>query len=102
LQLIEAILIGAAGWRISALISYEKGPLDIFMRFRKALGVEHKSTGEPIAWPDGVITNMLSCVWCLGLYAAAAMWGLWQVSEAAVVVIAASSILIAAEKWNHG
>ena|SRR3990167_8019232 len=100
--LIEAILIGLGAWRVSALFSYEKGPFDIFFKFRKFIGFEHRSTGEPIAWPDSFLTNMISCVWCVGLWSAALMWGVWQISQAAVIVLAAAAILISVEKWNHG
>src|SRR3990172_7873741 len=97
----QAILVGLSAWRISALFSYERGPLDIFMRFRQALGVEHKSTGEPIAWPDGVVTNMLSCVWCISIWAALALWGIWQWQPTAVIILAASSVAISIEQWNR-
>ena len=99
-MLIEAILVGLAGWRVAALISYERGPFNIFLKFRQKLGFEHKN-GEPVSWPENFLTNMISCPWCLGLYAAILMWGLWQISQAAVIVLAASSILVAAERWNH-
>lgn len=96
----QAILIGIAAWRITALLSYEQGPFDIFVRFRKFLGFDH-TFGKPISWPDTFLANIISCVWCLGIYSAAAMWGLWQLSQAAVIVIAASSVIIVLERWNH-
>ena len=96
----QAALIGLSGWRIAALISYERGPFDIFLRMRQKLGFIHNN-GDPVSWPDKFISNIVACPWCLGLYATAAMWGLWQISQAAVIVIAASAILIAVERWNH-
>jgi len=103
-ELAAALLIGLASWRITALIAYERGPFRIFRRFREALGVEHDDVGrggEPYKWPLGSIAEAVVCPWCLGLYAAAAMWGLWQLSHAAVVVLAASAILVGVEQWNH-
>lgn len=98
----EVIIVALGAWRITAMISYEDGPLRIFRRLREAMGVQHNDAGEPVMWPSGLITDMISCPWCLGGYSVAAAWGLWQISEAAVIVFAAWTILIAIERWNHG
>lgn len=98
----QAILIGAAAWRLTALLSYERGPFDIFLKFRESLGFQHADNGEPNNWPENLLTNLISCPWCLGIYATVGIWGLWQLSQVAVIVIAASSFLIVLERWNHG
>lgn len=97
----EVVIIGLAAWRATALMSYERGPFDIFLRFRRLLGFEHDEKGEPNSWPSNTLARTFSCSWCLGGYATAGMWGLWQISDEAVIVLAAWSILIAVEKWNH-
>lgn len=97
----QAILIGLAAWRVTALLSYERGPLDVFRVFREVLGFDHDERGEPIAWPSNVLTEALSCPWCLGLWSVAAMYGLWQLEPVAVMVVAAASVLVAVERWNH-
>lgn len=103
MPLAEAVLIGLAAWRLTALVSYERGPGDIALRFRKLLGFEHGDNGEPTAWPESVLAKMVACPWCLGLWVAAGCWALWEyVSEPLVMIMAASSVLIAVEKWNHG
>ena len=99
--LVEALLIGAAAWRIAALISYERGPFDIFLQFRKLLGFQHNENGEPTTWPDGIVQKIVSCVWCIGIYSVVAMWGLWQISETAVLILAASTIVVVLEQWNR-
>lgn len=99
--LVQAILIGLAAWRISALLSYERGPFDLFQRFRNLLGYTHDDTGVPASWPDGW-REIFSCVWCLSPWMAAACWGLWELEPLIVMVIAASSIVIIIERWNHG
>ena len=102
MQLVEAVLIGLCAWRLTALISYEDGPLRIFRRLREAMGVQHNDAGEPVMWPSGLITDAISCPWCLGLWMAAGTWAIWEyVSEAAVIVFAAGTVLVAVEKWNH-
>jgi hypothetical protein len=100
-ELAEALLIGLAAWRCTALVSYERGPFDVFLKFRKLLGFQHEDSGRPYSWPDGVLQKMIACPWCLGLWVAAGMWGIWQVSHAAVIVLAASAILIAVEQWSN-
>ena len=83
------------------MLSYERGPLDIFLKIRESLGFEHSESGEPTAWPQGLLPSLLSCVWCLGGYSVVLMYGLWQLSEVVVMIFAAWTILIAIERWNH-
>lgn len=99
----EVIIIGLAAWRCVALISYERGPFDIFISFRSLLGIDHNPNppNEPTSWPNSSLARAITCPWCLGLYAAVACWGLWELEPKAVMVIAASAVLIAVEKWNH-
>lgn len=101
-MLTEMIIIGLAAWRVAALLSYERGPFDVFLRFRERLGFKHNDKGEPKEWPSNVVTEALSCVWCMGMYAAVAMYGLWQLEPVAVMVVAAGSVVVAVERWCHG
>ena len=94
----QAVLIGLAGWRLASLVTHEAGPLDVFLRFRRSLGIEHHE-GEPIAWPENVLAQALSCVWCLGVWTTAAMYGVWQLEPVLVMVAAGASILVLVEKW---
>lgn len=103
MQLVEACLIGLAAWRIAALISYERGPGDVFLRLRKALGFQHSDNGEPTSWPDNFLAKLISCPWCLGLWSAVGFWVIWEyVSEPAVIIMAAASVVVAVEKFNRG
>ena len=97
----QMVIIGLASWRLAAMLSYERGPFDVFLRFREALGFKHDDKGKPTEWPSNVVTAALSCVWCLGLWAAAALYGLWQLEPVAVMVVAAASIVVMVERWNH-
>lgn len=98
------LIIGLAAWRITALISYERGPFDIFARFRSLLGIDHDPNppNEPISWPNNSLARAITCPWCLGLWMAVACWGLWEWEPTVVMVIAASTVLVAVERWNHG
>ena len=102
LPLVEAVLVGLAAWRASALVSYERGPGDVFLRLREALGFQHDERGEPTAWPETLLAKLVSCPWCLSLWAAAGFWAMWEyVSEPAVIVMAAAAVVVAVERWNH-
>ena len=102
MPLVEACLVGLAAWRVSALVSYERGPGDVFLRLREALGFQHKDNGEPMAWPNTPLAKLVSCSWCLGMWAAAGFWAVWEyVSEPAVIVMAAAAVVVAVERWNH-
>lgn len=100
--LAEVLIIGLASWRIAALLSYERGPFHVFLKLRSVLGFTHDENGQPDAWPDGFFPELISCVWCLSLWIAAGMWGVWQISEPVVIIVAASSVILSVEKWNRG
>lgn len=99
----QAILIGLAAWRLTALISYERGPFDVFLRFRQLLGFDHNPlNGEPESWPGTTLPRMISCPWCLGLWVAPAIWAVWEyIDPVIVMVVAAAAVLVAVEKWAH-
>lgn len=102
MPLVEVCLIGLAAWRVSALVSYERGPFDVFLRFRRRLGFAHGDNGEPIAWPETLLAKLISCPWCIGIWAAAGFWAIWEyVSEPAVIIVAAAAVVVAVERWNH-
>ena len=102
MPLVEACLVGLAAWRVSALMSYERGPGDVFLRLREALGFQHDERGEPTAWPETLLAKLISCSWCLSLWAAAGFWAMWEyVSEPAVIIMAAAAVVVAVERWNH-
>lgn len=96
-----SVLISLAAWRCTSLISYERGPFDIFLAFRTAIGFQHDSQGHPDAWPSTFFHQMIACPWCLGLWMALAMYGVWVWEPRAVMVLAAATILIVVQKIVH-
>ncbi len=99
----QALLIGLSAWRVSALLSYEGGPLGIFRRLREIAGMKHQVEGSeaPTSWASNPLADLLSCPWCLSPWMAAAMYGVWQLEPVVVLVIAASSIVVMVERWNR-
>jgi hypothetical protein len=100
--ILKVALLGLAGWRMAALVSYERGPFDIFLRFRELLGIEHDSGGEPTVWPEGFLPRLVSCVWCLGFYTVLAAWGLWVLEPTLVYLLAAATLVVVTEKVARG
>lgn len=45
----------------------EAGPFMLFTKIRTVTGIQHDSSGKPIAWPD---VNLLSCIYCTSVWAA--------------------------------
>ena len=99
---LKVVLIGLAAWRSSALLVYERGPFDLCVRLRELLGFEHNGRGEPVGWPSGFLGSLLSCVWCLGIYAALFMWGIWTLEPTLVYIMASWALVVVAEKLIRG
>lgn len=97
----SAVLIGLAAWRVTSLVSYERGPFDFFLAFRTAFGFKHDDSGHPESWPATPFHALIACPWCLGIWAALAMYGVWVWEPRAVMVIAAATMLILVQKIVH-
>jgi hypothetical protein len=55
----DLTVLALATWRISSLLVTEDGPYRVFSRLREWLG-EHR--------PDGMLTGLLGCVWCVSVW----------------------------------
>lgn len=100
-ELARVIIVGLAGWRVAALLSYEEGPWGIFEWLRRRAGVAEIDLG---ASPDapapapGFLGKLLACVWCLSPWVAVIFWGLWEVHWYIPGVVAAAAIVVMAER----
>ena len=91
--LIQAALIGLAGYRLAALLGEDAGPGDVLERGRRLLGVPAKGA------VTGILPTLLTCLRCLTIWTVLAMWALWQLSPEAVAVIAAMAVTLGVVKW---
>ena len=96
------VIVGAAAWRISAMLAYERGPGDVFLWFRGRLGIKHNDNGEPEAWPDSFMAKLIVCPWCVGVFAVFGMWGVWQVAPTVVFILGAMAMVPLIERWARG
>lgn len=60
-------------WRLSAMLSYEAGPWDLFLRLRASLGIEHDDDGAVTGFPMRFLPRLFSCVWCLSVWIGASL-----------------------------
>lgn len=102
LTLIIAIL---ATWRLSAMLSYEAGPFNVFIEIRELAGIIHDDFGQKNIVPPTFWAELLDCVWCLsvwiGAFVAVLVW-LNPVLVWLFLPFALSAGAIIVEKINHG
>lgn len=79
------------------MLVHEDGPFQMFARLRRAAGVPQEGEVE------GFLPELLSCVWCLGVWIALGLWIVWEVwRPEPVIVLAAAGGIIAVERGIHG
>lgn len=94
-----AVAVGLAAWRVTMMLNRETGPWDVFVKFRGLFGFTHDADGNVISWPDTMLAKLLSCAFCLSVWCAAAMYGVWRVEPVAVYVVAAMGVAALVEHW---
>lgn len=68
MNLIEFVILGLATWRVSALLSKEAGPFDVFKRMRERAGIQHDDDGNVFMVPHRFFAELFSCVWCTSVW----------------------------------
>lgn len=66
-------MLGLATWRLTSLLSIERGPKDVFVKLRELMGITHYDSGIPFEYPDKFWAQLFSCVWCLSVWVAGTM-----------------------------
>ena len=84
-----SLLAGAlATWRISVFFVVDVGPFHIMTRVRELFGIAHNEDGTVASWPDHFAGELLRCVWCISLWVAPLVYGIWVLAPPAVIVLA--------------
>lgn len=65
LTIIIAIL---ATWRLSAMLSHETGPFNVFVSLREFAGIVHDDDGKKTVVPESFFAELLDCVWCVSVW----------------------------------
>lgn len=93
----ELVLIGFASWRLASLFVDEDGPFDVFLNLRTELGVP-RIAGEI----KGFVPKLFSCIWCFSIWLVPFVWLLYQIEDTIVLIIAAMTVVLIAEKYIRG
>lgn len=102
MSLIEFVILGLATWRLSALLSKEAGPFDVFKRLREKAGIQHDDNGDVFMVPHHFFAELLSCVWCTSVWVGI-FWGLFwillpQICIGAAIMLAISTVAILVDR----
>jgi hypothetical protein len=63
----DLVFMAFAVWRLSHMLVYEPGPLDLLWRLRVLTGVECDQDGHPVSWTN---RTPLGCIWCTSVWVA--------------------------------
>lgn len=89
--LVEAILLGLAGWRVANLLVNEDGPALIFERLRVMGGVKPGLV-------SGFTPTLFTCIFCMSVWTTTAMAVVWYFTPEPVMIIAAWAIALIVNK----
>lgn len=92
----QAILVGLGAWRLSALLTYEDGPWDVFARLRLRVGLR---PGAPV---EGLLPGIFNCVWCASVWVASGLWLLSELHPLFAAVPAAWALAVISERLARG
>ena len=73
------------------MLVQEDGPFNVFRRLREVWGIGHDDTGCVFEVPDRLLAKLFSCLWCMSVWVAPAVWGIWIVAPVVVWILAIST-----------
>lgn len=68
MELVMLLVSGLASWRLTYMLIEDDGPLDVFAKFRKFVGVTYDEHGYPV--PKTSFSKGLMCFYCQSIW-----WG---------------------------
>lgn len=69
------IIIALATYRLAYMLVYEKGPRQMFVRFRERIGIINYD--DELVIPDTFLGGLFTCTHCLSLWLSALLFLLW-------------------------
>lgn len=107
MDIIEFVVLGLATWRLSSLVATpdDDGPWEMFLRFRKAVGVEYdEQTG--MYYGKNEFSRGIMCVWCVSVWIGVVLgFFYWLLGDAVVwcsLPFALSGAAIVVERIANG
>lgn len=65
---LDLLIFSLALWRLAHMVVFERGFFDIFLNFRRMLGIVHDDDGEPMGAVDNNWARLFNCVWCTSMF----------------------------------
>ena len=65
--MLELVLLGLATWRVSYLLLEDDGPFLVFARLRRAVGADRPGEVTGLAF-------VFTCIYCMSVWVAFALW----------------------------
>ena len=97
------LIFGLASWRVASMFVREKGPFNMFVWIREMVGIQHDENNYPYLFPDNVLADLLSCVWCTSMWAGLFWFLLYLITPLLAIKIATvfafSTVAIIVDKW---
>ena len=84
--MLDFIVLVLATWRLASLLALEDGPLAIFARFRRHVGVHYDEYSNPSGTTE--LARGILCVWCNSMWIGLFWTGLYFVFRDAVLWLA--------------
>ena len=66
ISLLDFGLLALVTFRLSCMLVLETGPWDVFVKFRRAIGVRYDEYSEVVA--DGMIAQLFTCPYCVSVW----------------------------------
>ena len=98
----ELLILVLATWRLASMFVSEDGPFDVFRRIRSLFGVTHHDDGSVAQIPDRTLAKLFTCMWCMSVWMAAAVYGLWFLAPVIVWILGLSGGVIIVERVRGG
>ena len=101
MNIIDFLILSLATWRLSSLIATpgDDGPWEIFMKFRKLMGVEYdEKTG--LYHGTNVFARAIECVFCISIWLGIALtilylyFGDWTVCFSLPFALSGAAIIV--------
>jgi len=62
----DFLVMALAVWRVSCMLVREDGPVWVFGKFRKAMGVRYDAYGNP--YGDSWWSQLFTCIYCMSVW----------------------------------
>lgn len=92
MSIVDLLLLVAAAYRLTELLVNDAGPWALLVKARERLDASALNCAKQHN-EQAYVTNVLCCVHCTGIYAAASVYVLWLIAPPVVIVLAVAGLM---------